>query len=245
MAKITKAAAAVWIALSILAAGCGKTGEVRPSVLPASGESAASATQGGNTEPAMVLPGTASPASSVGPASPSASASPVPGDKSPAASASSKPIPPGSPEAGTLPATVSPSSEPSKKPPNKPSSDRPSPALSVTISIAGNAEWGTVLAAKKVELRKSDTVAGVLIRTLKASRLSFDVSGSGEMFYVKGIDGLYEFDDGPTSGWKYRINGKEPGLGAGSYELKAGDRVEWFYTSQDQAAEKAGKEQAP
>ncbi|MBW5448662.1 DUF4430 domain-containing protein [Cohnella sp. CFH 77786] len=132
---------------------------------------------------------------------------------------------------------------------SKPAVTSPSPTTktpqTASISIMGNAEWGTVLKPEEVELRKNDTVADLLIRTLKAHRLAYDSRGSGAMFYVAGIDGLFEFDDGPTSGWKYKVNGKEASVGAGAYKLEPGDRVEWFYASQDEDSDQAGKEQAP
>jgi hypothetical protein len=123
--------------------------------------------------------------------------------------------------------------------------DTVAPAVdSITFSIVGNAEWGTVVATESVILANGDTAAGVLKRVAKAKRLSYEIRGSGAMTYVEGIDGLYEFDDGPTSGWKYRVNGIVPDIGAGSYILKSGDQLEWFYTSGDEAAQK-DKESAP
>lgn len=149
------------------------------------------------------------------------------------------------------PAVVTPSSEASESPdetaasrPPAPSAtpkatpesepDKAAPAVdSIMLSIEGNAEWGTVLAAESVILAEGDTVADVLKRVAKAHRLAYEIRGSGAMTYIRGIDGLYEFDDGPTSGWKYRVNGDVPDIGGGSYKLKSGDRVEWFYTSED------------
>jgi hypothetical protein len=170
----------------------------------------------------------------------------------------------------TLPAVASPSSAPSeavKEPDKTGSSTAPTPSPTptpkvtvnptpktpdtvapavdnVTFSIVGNAKWGTVIAAESVVLAKGDTVAGVLKRVAKAHRLSYEIRGSGEMTYVSGIDGLYEFDDGPTSGWKFRVNGIVPDIGAGAYKLKPGDQLEWFYTSEDTAAQE-NKESAP
>jgi hypothetical protein len=172
----------------------------------------------------------------------------------------------------TSPAVASPSSAPSeavKKPDKTESSTAPSPSPSpsptpevtvnpapkspdtvapavdnVTFSIEGNAKWGTVIAAESVVLATGDTAAGVLKRVAKAHRLSYEIRGSGEMTYVEGIDGLYEFDDGPTSGWKFRVNGIVPDIGAGAYKLKPGDQLEWFYTSEDAAAQE-DKESAP
>jgi hypothetical protein len=108
---------------------------------------------------------------------------------------------------------------------------------SITVSIEGNAEWGSIVAAESVILGKGDTASGVLTRTAKKHKLSYEIRGSGALTYVEGIDGLYEFDDGPTSGWKFRVNGIIPDIGAGTYKLKPGDRLEWFYTSKDEAAE--------
>ncbi len=31
------------------------------------------------------------------------------------------------------------------------------------------------------------------------------------------------------SGWKYKVNGEYPGVGAGQYQLKVNDKVEWIY----------------
>lgn len=153
------------------------------------------------------------------------------------------------------PAVVTPSSEASESPdetgasrPSAPSAtpkatpesepDKAAPAVdSIMLSIEGNAEWGTVLAAESVILAEGDTVADVLKRAAKAHRLAYEIRGSGAMTYIRGIDGLYEFDDGPTSGWKYRVNGDVPDIGGGSYKLKSGDRVEWFYTSEDDEAQ--------
>jgi len=108
---------------------------------------------------------------------------------------------------------------------------------SITLSITGNAEWGTVLDSESVMLAKGDTAASVLKRAAKAHRLSYEIRGSGAMTYVEGIDGLYEFDDGPMSGWKFRVNGVIPDIGAGAYTLKAGDRLEWFYSAKEDTAE--------
>lgn len=128
----------------------------------------------------------------------------------------------------------------SPKPSIKPEAE-PSPVTpvtdTITIMILGNADWGTVLAEEKIKLSEGDTPADALIRAAKAHRLSYDIRGSGAMTYIEGIDGLYEFDDGPTSGWKFRVNGIVAGIGAGSYELKPGDRLEWFYSYEDSEAE--------
>jgi hypothetical protein len=149
-------------------------------------------------------------------------------------------------ETGEDAPTPTPSPLPASPPKATPSPEpeAATPAVdNITLSIVGNAEWGTILAAESVILDKGDTASSVLKRAAKAHRLSFEIRGSGAMTYVEGVDGLYEFDDGPTSGWKFRVNGVVSDIGAGTYKLKPGDRLEWFYVSEDDAA-KEDKESA-
>ena len=42
---------------------------------------------------------------------------------------------------------------------------------------------------------------------------------------------LAEFEHGKSSGWLYYVNGELPKVGIADYTLKAGDKVEWLYTS--------------
>jgi hypothetical protein len=71
---------------------------------------------------------------------------------------------------------------------------------------------------------------------MKAHRIALDTRGSGELTYIAGIDGLYEFDDGPTSGWKFKVGDVIPDVGAGTYKPKPGDQLIWFYASDDKEA---------
>ncbi|MCH5324715.1 MAG: DUF4430 domain-containing protein [Eubacterium sp.] len=48
--------------------------------------------------------------------------------------------------------------------------------------------------------------------------------------YIEGINNLYEFDCGSTSGWIYKVNGETYGTGASSYKPKNGDKIEFVYT---------------
>jgi hypothetical protein len=157
----------------------------------------------------------------------------------PSPEASETPQKPGASDTSQPP---TPSTTPKVTP--KPEPDKATPAAdSIILSIEGNAEWGTVLEAESIILATGDTVADVLKRAAKLHRLAYEIKGSGALTYIRGIDGLYEFDDGPTSGWKYRVNGKVADIGAGAYKLKSGDLVEWFYASEDEEAQ-AEKENA-
>ena len=67
--------------------------------------------------------------------------------------------------------------------------------------------------------------------------VGFPVVSQGSSFgaYVTGIDNVFQFDQGPESGWIYSINGESPTVGASSYEPVAGDVILWQYiTSYDQ-----------
>jgi hypothetical protein len=193
--------------------------------------SGASAVQSEDTAPAPSEPGT-----------PDETQETEPTPSSSVASPSSKPTQQkgGEDEGGENTSSSSPTPSPSSMATPKPSKepDTAAPAVdSITLSIEGNSEWGTILASESIVLGKEDTATEVLKRTAKKHKLAYEIRGSGALTYVEGIDGLYEFDDGPTSGWKFRVNGIVPDIGAGSYKLEPGDRLEWFYTSEDEAAE--------
>lgn len=76
---------------------------------------------------------------------------------------------------------------------------------------------------KAISIQGGDTAYSILTRS------GARVSGSGS--YVKGINGLFEFDKGPQSGWKYSVNGYTPNVGAGSYSVKVGDNISWYYVT--------------
>ena len=40
---------------------------------------------------------------------------------------------------------------------------------------------------------------------------------------------IYEFSCGALSGWRYKVNGEYPDIGASKYVLSDGDTVEWVY----------------
>ena len=76
---------------------------------------------------------------------------------------------------------------------------------------------------KAISIQGGDTAYSILTRS------GASVSGSGS--YVRGINGRFEFDEGPQSGWKYSVNGYTPNVGAGSYSVKAGDSISWYYVT--------------
>lgn len=85
-----------------------------------------------------------------------------------------------------------------------------------------------------IEVNSSSTAYSVLRELAKQNGKSISTKGFGSIVYVSGIDGLKEFDHGPSSGWMYKVNGTPPNIGAGAYRLKAGDQVIWYYVNIEQ-----------
>lgn len=100
---------------------------------------------------------------------------------------------------------------------------------------------GFVLPETEFVLRENDTAFDVLARAANFEEISLDYSDSFGMVYVKGIDGIYEFDYGEASGWRYLVNGKAPSVNCGDFKLKNGDSVVFRYTC-DYTSEVNGNE---
>ena len=98
------------------------------------------------------------------------------------------------------------------------------------IGIAENIpEDGSIFTLRSVDLYEGDTAASVLRRICKTEQLQLDMDNSMSC-YVKGIVYLYELQYGPLSGWVYKVNGEQPSVGCGEYELRDGDTLSFLYT---------------
>lgn len=101
----------------------------------------------------------------------------------------------------------------------------------VSIKVIG---INTTMMQGNIEVNSSSTAYSVLRELAKQNGKSISTKGFGSIVYVSGIDGLKEFDHGPSSGWMYKVNGTPPNIGAGAYRLKAGDQVIWYYVNIEQ-----------
>ena len=101
----------------------------------------------------------------------------------------------------------------------------------VSIKVIG---INTTMMQGNIEVNSSSTAYSVLRELAKQNGKSISTKGFGSTVYVSGIDGLKEFDHGPSSGWMYKVNGIPPNIGAGAYYLKAGDQVIWYYVNVEQ-----------
>lgn len=82
---------------------------------------------------------------------------------------------------------------------------------------------------------KNATVYDVFNEALSQYNLAYNET---QINYIGGIKApnslgghwLYEFDNGPNSGWMYKVNGTHPSLGLREYILNDGDVITWHYT---------------
>ncbi len=121
-----------------------------------------------------------------------------------------------------------------------PGSNDKSPVCQVTLSITCHTikdknsdivpKNGIILAETTVNIMEGATVYDVLSALCMKNNINCDTKLSGTT-YVQGINNIYERDFGNLSGWMYFVNAVAPNVDCGSYKLKAGDIIEWKYTT--------------
>ena len=79
--------------------------------------------------------------------------------------------------------------------------------------------------SKQIQLKGGESVYDIL----KESGASVSARNTGYGLYIEGINGRFEFDEGPTSGWIYTVNGTRPSTSCSNYEVKSGDKIVWTY----------------
>lgn len=98
------------------------------------------------------------------------------------------------------------------------------------ISIAGpvGEKWSGKFAKTEIEIESGETAFSLLEKT--GASLNVDKNTKYGV-YVRGINGLSEFDKGNQSGWMYRVNGEFPGHSAALERIYENNYVEWLYTT--------------
>jgi hypothetical protein len=115
-------------------------------------------------------------------------------------------------------------------PDTPPPTEAPKPATTVTFSIVGSKERGTIIASSKVSYNDGDTIFDIIKNEAKKQGIVVESRGSGATAYIEGIDNIYEFDYGVKSGWVFEQNGVSLTKSIGLTKVKDGDRIECFYT---------------
>ena len=126
--------------------------------------------------------------------------------------------------------STAPSTTTNSTPAPKPAATAPKPVATVTISITGPKDRGTILAASKVKIEDGYTIFDVVKQAAKAKGIVVDSTGSGATAYIEGIDNIYEFDYGSKSGWVFKHNGASITKSIGVINVKAGDQIACYYT---------------
>ncbi|MDR2109277.1 MAG: DUF4430 domain-containing protein [Coriobacteriales bacterium] len=136
--------------------------------------------------------------------------------------------------AATTPAAAK--TEPASTPGSAPASDpAPAPAAQPAATLSVDAETlgrGYFLAPRSVSFTAGESVFDLLQRECRSAGIPMEFNSNPlySSAYIEGINNLYEFDGGPTSGWMYNVNGWYPNYGCSSYVLQDGDVVQWRYT---------------
>lgn len=73
------------------------------------------------------------------------------------------------------------------------------------------------------------SVADITISVLKRQDIYIQYTNSITGIYVSDINHEHEKSKGPSSGWVYYVNGKKASVGASSYKLNSGDKLEWQF----------------
>lgn len=115
---------------------------------------------------------------------------------------------------------------------NETVTSKPIPAKTVTLSIMGPKDKGDILSATKVGVKDGETILDVLLHATEehSPKIQVDYTGSGATAYINGINNIYEFDYGPKSGWLFKQNGVSLTKSIGTSKVKAGDKIECYYT---------------
>lgn len=129
----------------------------------------------------------------------------------------------------TKPSTTTPKESGSSAPSKTPPVSTPQPqASTATLTITGDSN---ILGATAVPVEAGESALDLLKRVTRSKGIPMEYQGSSGFAYVEGIDNLYEFDEGPTSGWMFKVNGNFPNMSAGAYKVQVGDRIDWLYTT--------------
>ena len=88
---------------------------------------------------------------------------------------------------------------------------------------------GVILPKTEMYISDGETAFDILIEASRKYSIHVENNGTEKSAYIAGINYIYEFDFGNTSGWVFLVNGEHASVGSSSYILKDGDVVEWRY----------------
>ena len=91
---------------------------------------------------------------------------------------------------------------------------------------------GWILTAVNAGFNDGESVFDVTKRICMENKIPFEFTLAPiyNTAYIEGINNIYEFDCGSTSGWLYKVNGEFLSYGCSDCKLSDGDVIEWVYT---------------
>lgn len=95
--------------------------------------------------------------------------------------------------------------------------------VAATVQIQG------VLPERSVVAPAGATALDALAQLQAAGHLSYRTQGAGPQTMVTAINGQANSGDGKN--WLFAVNGELSVQGAGAYQLKAGDHIDWCYVA--------------
>lgn len=102
--------------------------------------------------------------------------------------------------------------------------------VEVTYTIIGPSKEDYILKDYEIKVKEDTSVFEGLAIACKENKIPMSSTGGKTTAYVQGINSIFEFDEGPESGWLYRVNGEFLDKSSGAVDLTTGDIVEWVYT---------------
>ena len=88
---------------------------------------------------------------------------------------------------------------------------------------------GKILDETEFEVESGKTVYDLMVKATEEKGIKLDAKKTDYGMYIDGINSVATGSVGQTSGWMFKVNGKDSEVGADAYKLQAGDKVEFFY----------------
>ena len=97
----------------------------------------------------------------------------------------------------------------------------------VRIEPADGSAWysGSIRVAKGATVERAIRIAA------EETDLTLDIKDGYLRAVTRGSVTLGQYDEGPNSGWLYKVNGKAPNVGIAGYTLNGGETVTVYYTA--------------
>ena len=101
--------------------------------------------------------------------------------------------------------------------------------ISVVLSITpgDNSQWYQ----GSLRMDKDATAEQAIRSAADSAGLSLDIKDGYLRAITRNGETLGQYNEGPNSGWMYKVNGAMPSVGMSGYTLKAGDQILLYYTA--------------